>query len=110
MRVNPLFSNTCSIQIGQYRKDPCYDCKMLEECDKHWDPVKQEWDYPNPADHVKPRPAAIKDRFKSKAKGISNVCRAASRKRQTLEEKGVIPKRPVPATNAEQACDAAGIP
>jgi len=48
MRVNPKYSNTCAIQIGAYRKDPCYDCSHLEECDQHYDPATGDWDYPNP--------------------------------------------------------------
>lgn len=46
MRVNPFYSNICWCQIGSYRKDPCYDCKKLSECDLHWDENTHDWDYP----------------------------------------------------------------
>ena len=46
MRVNPRYNNTCAMQIGMNRKDPCYDCSKLSECDQHYNEETGEWDYP----------------------------------------------------------------
>jgi hypothetical protein len=46
MRVNPFHDNTCSIRIGMYREQACYNCPFLSECDQHYDELTGEWDYP----------------------------------------------------------------
>ena len=48
IRTNPRFSNTCALQIGMNRADPCYDCWCLSHCDRHFDEKTGTWDYPIP--------------------------------------------------------------
>jgi len=46
MRTNPKYSNICWIRIGRLREYACYNCKMLEECDEHYDEITGQFDYP----------------------------------------------------------------
>jgi len=46
MRVNNKYSSVCWNRIGMYRKDACYDCVHLEECDKYYNEQTGEFDYP----------------------------------------------------------------
>jgi hypothetical protein len=45
MRVNPLHDNVCATRIGMYRKEACYNCIFLSDCDQHYDEKTGEWDY-----------------------------------------------------------------
>ena len=108
MRVNPKYNNICAMQIGMNRKDPCYDCLKISECDQHYDESTGEWDYPDISKHVVKKPAPVIDRFKRKAKGVPSVCRANARRRQTLIDKGLLKVVPI-TTTLEEAIRISGI-
>ncbi|MFA6332967.1 MAG: hypothetical protein WCX22_08445 [Methanoregula sp.] len=110
MRVNPKYANTCCIQIGECRADPCYDCSRLSECDQHYDEQTGEWDYPNPLELPAVKPMRKAGRYStSSKKGAQSISQIADRKRRSLIARGLASRIPI-RTNLEQALSAAGLP
>lgn len=109
MRVNPRYNNTCSIRIGMYREQACYDCRKLSECDQHYNEETKEWDYRDTLSFHQAKPKLIPHKLrKNPPKGPHNPSRILECHRSYLVKIGKASKIPI-RTTLEEALVKAGL-
>lgn len=111
IRVNPKYSNTCSVRIGMYRQEQCtagpHLCPHLSECDQHYDGDTGTWDYTHPLEirqHV-PKKCKIKNK---RARAHRQKSKVEEGHRSYLVKIGKASRIPI-RTNLNEASIKAGL-